>query len=95
MNQNIVLPALPLHFMLVRKLFNNTVTTDKVVQRHLRFSGRWRVKPEDRDLNERTGYGELLWVGELTSMFQRRKSFKLSLCLAKYHAMKMYWGVEV
>jgi hypothetical protein len=29
------------------------------------------------------------------SQDDKGKKVKLSLCLTKYHAMKMYWGVDV
>jgi hypothetical protein len=32
---------------------------------------------------------------ENPGVYDKSKTFKLSLCLIKHHAMKKYWGVEV
>jgi hypothetical protein len=36
-------------------------------------------------------YGEML----LLNSYIHKVKVKLSLCLTKHHAMKVYWGVEV
>jgi hypothetical protein len=50
--------------------------------------------------HELTSYTLLSWNNKLLKYFTeccilKLRKIKLSLCLTKHHAMKMYWGVEV